>query len=123
MSKHPETGMSTVRANWMLAFRAKYGERQVVTRPQLLEFYESHGGDTTETRGPQGLVLRFPSWLTNGKPNPYKVGDARGVYRLPWNELNAFLALDPNTGEPKTSSDPVEQVSEKNSDEPVDSGT
>ena len=120
MSKHPETGMSNVRANWMLAFKAKYGELQVVTRPKLVEFFNSHGGDTTETRGPNGLILRFPSWLTNGKPNPYKVGDARGVYRLPWSELNSFLALDPNTGEPKTSADPVDNPSE-NSSPTVDS--
>jgi hypothetical protein len=80
--------MSSVRVNFLMAFEAKYGRKPVVTRQELVAFAESWQADE---KGGAGLVLRYPSWLTNPKPNPFKVGKA--AYRLPWGDLDAWNEL------------------------------
>jgi hypothetical protein len=81
-------GMTSVRVNFLLAFESKYGRKPVATRQELVAFAESWQPDE---KGGAGLVLRYPSWLTNPNPNPYKVGKA--AYRLPWDELDAWNDL------------------------------
>ena len=80
--------ITSVRVNFLSAFERKHGRKPVVTRQELLAFQQSW---TDGEKGGAGLVLRYPSWLTNPKPNPFKGG--RGAYRLPWDELDAWQAL------------------------------
>lgn len=79
--------LTSVRVNFLRAFEAKHGRQAVVSRQELLAFRDSW---TPGEKGGAGLVLRFPSWLTNPNPNPYKVG--RGNFKLPWDDLDAYDA-------------------------------
>lgn len=82
--------MTRIRINFLRAFEGSVQSRPAeVSRSQLQEFVD--GWNTPSPRnGPLGMPLNFPSWLTNPTPNPYKV--KRGVYRLPWSELDAYTA-------------------------------
>jgi len=88
--------MTSIRINWLQAFEATHGRKVVVTRQELLAFHAS-----APSKGPLGMPLNYPSWLTNPKPNKWKVG--RAAYKLPWDELDRWLALG-------TTSTPVEPV-------------
>lgn len=78
--------MTSIRINWLRAYEAVHGRKVIVTRQELLQFHQS----ATAT-GPLGMPLNYPSWLTNPKPNKWKVG--RATYKLPWDELEAWEAL------------------------------
>ena len=86
--------MTSIRINWLMAFERALGRKIVVTRQELLAF---HG--TAPHVGPLGMPLKYPSWLTNPKPNKWKVG--RAAYRLPWDELDAWNALASTTTTPQ----------------------
>lgn len=79
--------MTSIRINWLQAYEAAHGRKVIVTRQELLAFHKATGN----TNGPLGMPLNYPSWLTNPKPNKWKVG--RATYKLPWNELEAWEAL------------------------------
>lgn len=75
--------MTSIRINWLGAFEQAHGRKPVVTRQELLAFHA-----TAPDKGTLGMTLKYPSWLTNPKPNKFKVG--RAAYRLPWDELEAW---------------------------------
>lgn len=80
--------MTSIRVNFLIAFENRYGRKPVATRQDLIAFQrEWKDGEV----GGCGMPLRYPSWLTNPKPNPFKVG--RAAFRLPWDELDAWNAL------------------------------
>lgn len=86
--------MNNVRANFMLAYEIYANEVLKTPRPQttnheqisnMLSYFETQHG--VNYRGPRGMTLRAPSWLTNS--DDYKVG--RGVFTLPWGDLDTFI--------------------------------
>lgn len=85
--------MTSIRINWLQAFEKAMGRKIVVTRQELLAFHA-----TAAATGPLGMPLKYPSWLTNPKPNKWKVG--RAAYRLPWDELDAWNSLATPTAPP-----------------------
>ena len=81
--------MSATRANFMLAFEKYNGSRpEKITRIELLAFMGKHKGQI----GPSGQELKFPAWMTNSKQ--YQAD--RGSYYLPWDDLDAFLKINPS---------------------------
>lgn len=94
-----DTQMTRIRINFLLAFEGKNGRMPEVTRLQLNEFvaeWESNGNP----KGPLNLPIKFPSWLTNPKPNPYKT--TRGRYSLPWSDVDKYQATKATTNAPET---------------------
>lgn len=94
--------MTSIRVNFLLAFEARYGRKPVATRQDLLAFQREWTADQV---GGCGMPLRYPSWLTNPKPNPFKVG--RAAFRLPWDELDAWNELVRQTGAAPTDAEPT----------------
>ena len=85
-----KNGMSRIRINFLLALEAAYRSRPAtITRLELQQFVDSCTGN-----GPLGMRVSFPSWLTNGNPNPYKA--SRGSFTLPWNQLDAYQKEESN---------------------------
>ena len=81
--------MSATRANFMLAYEKYVNSRpEKVSRLELLAFMEKMGG----TIGPSGQELKFPAWMTNSKQYQAE----RGSYYLPWDDLDAFLKVNPS---------------------------
>lgn len=81
--------VSGVRANFLISFEAAFGRgKTVVTRQELLDFQSTWGPGQ---KGGTGLVLRFPSWLTNPANNPYKI--SRGTFSVPWSILDEYNVL------------------------------
>lgn len=82
--------MSSTRANFMMAYQSYAGTRdETITRKQIDTFMAQL---TPGQIGPSGQALKHPSWLTNS--NQYR--DSRGTYVLPWADLDAYLADNPN---------------------------
>lgn len=86
--------MTSIRINWLQAFEQAMGRKIVVTRQELLQFHL-----TAPATGPLGMPLNYPSWLTNPKPNKWKVG--RAAYKLPWDELDAWNSLAAQQPQPQ----------------------
>jgi len=85
--------MTNVRANFMGVLELAFPTRPAtIGRVELLKFVASLGRDANgkiNQIGPNGLRLHAPSWLTNS--NQYI--HSRGVYRLPWDEYDAWKSL------------------------------
>lgn len=84
--------MSAIRANFMLAFEAAHGRLPEVSRKQLVNFDHSLA---MSAAGPMAKTLRWPAWLTGEER--YRIKDdsgnvRRGVFRMPWAELDAYMA-------------------------------
>jgi len=92
--------MTSIRINWLKAFEAAYGRKVVVTRQELLAFHTS-----APQVGGLGMSLKYPSWLTNPKPNKFKVG--RAAYKLPWDELDAWEAMSKPAPAPAPAVEPT----------------
>jgi hypothetical protein len=91
MAKLGNIEMTNVRANWLLAYEASVGSRpSQITRKEITDFMEANKGK----KGPLGLTLRAPSWLTNDPNSKYNV--SRGVYRMPWDELETYQEIVKN---------------------------
>lgn len=102
--------MTSVRVNFLISFERRYGRKPVVTRQELLAFQR----DWTDGEvGGLGMVLRYPSWLTNPKPNPFKVG--RAAFRLPWDDLDAWNTMMAG----KSDTQPVEAADDGSTDTTV----
>lgn len=85
-----KNGMSRIRINFLLALEAAYRARPAtMTRLELQQFVDSCTGN-----GPLGMRVSFPSWLTNGNPNPYKA--SRGSFTLPWEQLDTYKQDESN---------------------------
>jgi hypothetical protein len=93
--------MNNVRANWMIAFRDAFGVKQVVTRKELSNWQATWQPNQV---GPKGFELHAPSWLTNN--NTYKV--SRGVFRLPWEDLEKWEAAQTAASNAPTAPSPQE---------------
>lgn len=92
--------MTSIRINWLKAFEQAHGRKVVVTRQELLAFH----ANAPQTGG-LGMTLNYPSWLTNPKPNKWKVG--RAAYKLPWDELDAWEALSKPAPAPAPAVEPT----------------
>jgi len=58
--------MTSIRINWLKAFEQAHGRKVVVTRQELLAFH----ANAPQTGG-LGMPIKYPSWLTNPKPNKW----------------------------------------------------
>ncbi len=91
MAKLGNIEMTNVRANWLLAYESSVNSRPAkITRKEITDFMDANKGK----KGPLGLTLRAPSWLTNDPDGKYN--DSRGVYRMPWDELEAYQQIVKN---------------------------
>lgn len=93
--------MSKTRANFMARFlrdhpanvgaagRDASGRVIEINRQDLLAYMDTFAPGEV---GPCGKTLRYPSWLTNG--DAYRTDSNRGVYTLPWDEYDAWVAAN-----------------------------
>jgi len=81
--------MSAIRANFMLAYEKYVGSRPRTIDRKGIDAFKSSWKEGEV--GPNGMLLKAPSWLTSS--NHYK--DGRGEFVLPWDELDAYLASNP----------------------------
>lgn len=88
--KHMISTMNVVRANFMRALELKTNQRpSVINREMLAALMSTFSKDEI---GPFGAKICWPSWLTN--TDEYKVN--RGEFKLPWEEYDEFMKLNPD---------------------------
>ena len=91
--------------NFLGPFEATYGRPATVDRKTLVNFKDSWSVNQT---GSLGFVLRWPAWLTNSGT----FTTTRGVYNLPWEAYDEWLAN--NGAVASSASSPVEFVAVAN---------
>lgn len=100
--------MSKTRINFLARFLrdhpASAGGVRVaeINRQDLLTYIESWAPGE---KGPLDKVLRYPSWLTNG--DMYRTDTNRGVYTLPWDEYDAWVAANGDPLNPAAATAPT----------------
>lgn len=77
----------SVRSKFMACYELRRGRPSTVTRKEIVSFLEEYAANPYD-----GIVLKFPSWLTT--ESDYRA--SRGKYRLPWNDLNEFYKNNPD---------------------------
>ena len=82
--------MNAIRANFMLAYEKYAGSRPRTIDRKTIEAFKASWKDGAQ--GPNGMVLKAPSWLTSSA----QYRDGRGEFVLPWDELDVFLSENPN---------------------------
>lgn len=84
--------MTSIRMNFMLALSAWLSSQGLDPRPVNIERRQLVAFEATWSEGqvgPTGQPLHSPSWLTTEEQ--YRV--SRGIYRLPWDALDAHQAV------------------------------
>ncbi len=83
-----------VRANFLRQFESLHGRQPTVTRTFLTDMQNKgqlSGPGTVMKPDGTAMELCWPAWLTNSKE--FVPSGSRGVYELPWGELDAYDAL------------------------------
>ena len=73
----------SVRCKFMACLERRNGRVSTITRKDLISFIENYNKNPYE-----GITLKMPTWLIHGEK--YRQVGERGVYRLPWQELDDF---------------------------------